>query len=229
MSNESNERLAEAGLQFGIAIGKAIGEAFLLDIPEQPTIGGPAVSLDEVDKKLGWGEKPLKWGEKADRPDPMSRPGVEMTEQANTPAASGFHLPEMLLADVADTLRELRWMKTKDGQRGVNRPEPIKRPGFTRDEMDRLMVKFDALEEATGEVLGDRYFVRSCEFPEGDEEILISMRPRRFAVPAPKPTTVDHLDALAAEIAKIENMPDRLHATNALKAVRRTIERAEGK
>ncbi|MDH6283207.1 hypothetical protein [Prescottella agglutinans] len=88
--------------------------------PEMPPIGGPAVSLDEVDKKLGWGEKPLKWGEMADRPAPVPRPGVELT-------------------------------------------------------------------------------------------------------------TADHLGALTREIEKIENMPDRIHATNALKAVRRTLERAEEK
>ncbi|GEM_PF-5004187 len=41
-------------------------------------------------------------------------------------------------------------------------------------------------------------------------------------------TTTDHFAAITAEIEKLESQPDRIHAANALRAVRRTLERAEG-
>lgn len=34
-----------------------------------------------------------------------------------------------LLAATVDALRWLQWVKTKDGQKGKNMPEPIERPG----------------------------------------------------------------------------------------------------
>lgn len=38
-------------------------------------------------------------------------------------------LPEMLAADIADSLRWLMWAKTPDAPKGRNRPKPIPRPG----------------------------------------------------------------------------------------------------
>lgn len=38
-------------------------------------------------------------------------------------------LPEMLLAEAADSLRWLVWAKTEDGQKNRNHPHPIPRPG----------------------------------------------------------------------------------------------------
>lgn len=43
-------------------------------------------------------------------------------------------LSEMLIADVADTLRRLWWAKTRDGQKGRNPPKPIPRPGIAKPE-----------------------------------------------------------------------------------------------
>lgn len=43
-------------------------------------------------------------------------------------------LPEMLAADIADSLRWLMWAKTKDAQKGRNAPKPIPRPGIARPE-----------------------------------------------------------------------------------------------
>lgn len=39
-------------------------------------------------------------------------------------------LPEMLFADIADSLHWLVWAKTEDAQRGRNRPAPVPRPGI---------------------------------------------------------------------------------------------------
>lgn len=43
-------------------------------------------------------------------------------------------LDQMLAADHADSLHWLVWSKTKDAQKGLNRPPPIKRPGVSGPE-----------------------------------------------------------------------------------------------
>lgn len=43
-------------------------------------------------------------------------------------------LPEMLAADIADSLRWLVWSKTADAQKKRNRPTPIPRPGVKKPE-----------------------------------------------------------------------------------------------
>ncbi len=43
-------------------------------------------------------------------------------------------LPEMLAADIADSLRWLMWAKTKDAQKNKNPPKPIPRPGVKKPE-----------------------------------------------------------------------------------------------
>lgn len=43
-------------------------------------------------------------------------------------------LPEMLAADIADSLRWLVWAKTKDAAKGRNQPKPIPRPGVKQPE-----------------------------------------------------------------------------------------------
>lgn len=40
-------------------------------------------------------------------------------------------LNEQLGAAIADAVRGLVWMQSKDGQKGTNRPQPIPRPGVT--------------------------------------------------------------------------------------------------
>lgn len=47
---------------------------------------------------------------------------------------SPWGLSEQLLADIADKLGIQIWFKTEDGQKGRNRPKPIKRPGVNPDE-----------------------------------------------------------------------------------------------
>lgn len=48
-------------------------------------------------------------------------------------------LPEMLAADMVDSLRWLTWAKTKDAQKGRNPPKPVPRPGIKQPE--RIGVK----------------------------------------------------------------------------------------
>lgn len=43
-------------------------------------------------------------------------------------------LPEMLAADIADSLRWLTWAKTTDAQKNRNPPKPIPRPGIAKPE-----------------------------------------------------------------------------------------------
>lgn len=45
------------------------------------------------------------------------------------PERQGWTLARMLEAEIVDQLRLANWMRTKDGQDGKNRPEPITRPG----------------------------------------------------------------------------------------------------
>lgn len=46
------------------------------------------------------------------------------------PDKAGWTLTNHLLAVIADTLRWLKWAKTKDGAKNRNEPEPIARPGI---------------------------------------------------------------------------------------------------
>ena len=56
--------------------------------------------------------------------------GVESNLYAvQYPDRAGWTLTNQLLAIIADVLRWLQWIKTKDGTRGRNQPEPILRPG----------------------------------------------------------------------------------------------------
>jgi hypothetical protein len=49
--------------------------------------------------------------------------------RAMFPDRAGWTLTNMLLAEMVDTLHWLQWAKTKDGQRGRNRPALTPRPG----------------------------------------------------------------------------------------------------
>lgn len=44
-------------------------------------------------------------------------------------------LPEQLLAEVADTLHWLKWVKTKAAQHNRDMPDPIPRPGIEKKEV----------------------------------------------------------------------------------------------
>lgn len=64
--------------------------------------------------------------------------------------ASGLKIPfsDMLLAGILDRLSFLCWAKTKDGQKGKNRPESVlakfseeKCEGYTIDEFEKLHKK----------------------------------------------------------------------------------------
>lgn len=67
---------------------------------------------------------------------------IIVRELANDPhsalvrAADPDHLWDLhahLLANIADSLNLLVWFKTRDGQKGRNRPKPIPRPGIKVD------------------------------------------------------------------------------------------------
>lgn len=47
-------------------------------------------------------------------------------------------LAEFLLAEAVDTLRLLLWAKTKDAEKGVNRPRPLPRPGVDVPQGERV-------------------------------------------------------------------------------------------
>ena len=57
-----------------------------------------------------------------------TRPGDALYRESNGELGR-WSETEYLLADVIDTLNTLVWFKTKDGQKGHNRPKPYPRPG----------------------------------------------------------------------------------------------------
>lgn len=63
-----------------------------------------------------------------------SKPGSAYYTYMVGDDASPWGLSEQLLADIADKLAIQIWFKTKDGQKGRNRPKPIKRPGVDPNE-----------------------------------------------------------------------------------------------
>ena len=62
-----------------------------------------------------------------------SKPGSAYYAQMVGEDASPWGLSEQLLADIADKLAVQIWFKTKDGEKGRNRPKPIPRPGVEPD------------------------------------------------------------------------------------------------
>lgn len=52
------------------------------------------------------------------------------------PEHKGWTLTNQLLAIIADCLRWLQWVKTKDGRNNVNAPKPIDRPGVGTSRRD---------------------------------------------------------------------------------------------
>lgn len=63
----------------------------------------------------------------------QARPGGAIYAQLGGEAAR-WGLSEQLLAEIIDTARILVWQQTKDGQDGVNQPQPLPRPGVKVDE-----------------------------------------------------------------------------------------------
>lgn len=47
-------------------------------------------------------------------------------------------LAEFLSAEAVDTLRLLLWAKTKDAEKGANRPQPLPRPGVAAPPGERV-------------------------------------------------------------------------------------------
>ena len=47
-------------------------------------------------------------------------------------------LGEFLSAEAVDTLRLLLWAKTKDAEKGANRPQPLPRPGVAGTQSERV-------------------------------------------------------------------------------------------
>lgn len=57
-------------------------------------------------------------------------PAQSAVHRALNPDDAPWNMHTFLLAETVDTLRTLVWFKTKDGQKGRNRPKPIPRPGY---------------------------------------------------------------------------------------------------
>ncbi|MFC9768482.1 DUF5361 domain-containing protein [Rhodococcus jostii] len=51
------------------------------------------------------------------------------------PDSAGWGKRELLLAELIDTARWLKWAKTPDGQRNLRHPKPIPRPGVEKPEV----------------------------------------------------------------------------------------------
>ncbi len=67
------------------------------------------------------------------------------------PDAAPWQLPQLLLADVVDSLRILIWQKTKDGHRNMRRPKPIPRPGVeTESVMGTDVMSLDEADQFLG-------------------------------------------------------------------------------
>lgn len=55
-------------------------------------------------------------------------------------------LAEFLSAEAVDTLRLLLWAKTKDAEKGANRPRPLPRPGVAVPQGERVGEAMDVDE-----------------------------------------------------------------------------------
>lgn len=55
-------------------------------------------------------------------------------------------LAEFLSAEAVDTLRLLLWAKTKDAEKGANRPHPLPRPGVAVPQGERVGEAMDVDE-----------------------------------------------------------------------------------
>lgn len=58
--------------------------------------------------------------------------------QTHAEQDSAWGLNEQLLAAIVDQLAILIWFKTKDGAKGINRPELIPRPGVESDDSQKI-------------------------------------------------------------------------------------------
>ena len=54
-------------------------------------------------------------------------PGTAVFHQVH----QGWTIGDHIAASQLDRLNWLQWAKTEDGQKGMNRPEPVPRPGMT--------------------------------------------------------------------------------------------------
>lgn len=59
-------------------------------------------------------------------------------------------LDSHLLAEVVDRLGLLLWAKTKDGQKGRNRPKPVDRPGRRPEKLGRKPLPLDRMRKWLG-------------------------------------------------------------------------------
>ena len=55
--------------------------------------------------------------------------------RALDPDSAGWGRRELLLAELIDTARWLKWAKTRDGQLNLRHPKPIPRPGVEKPEV----------------------------------------------------------------------------------------------
>ncbi|WP_236567109.1 DUF5361 domain-containing protein [Nocardia sp. CY41] len=94
-----------------------------------------AIESDLIDRGLrlrDLGTDQLSWGDLRAIVQ-CARPESALV-RATRPTEWQWGLTEHLLADIADSLRWLRWSKTKAAQsRSAQPPQPIQRPGLTDD------------------------------------------------------------------------------------------------
>ncbi|MET7074209.1 DUF5361 domain-containing protein [Trueperella pyogenes] len=58
-------------------------------------------------------------------------------------AWTGWTNTDWLLAELVDGVHWLQWAKTKDGQDGRNRPEPVPRPTIKKQKKKRRVLTLD--------------------------------------------------------------------------------------
>ncbi|SNY84008.1 Ner family transcriptional regulator [Nocardia amikacinitolerans] len=90
-----------------------------------------AIESDLIDRGLRLrqlGSKVLSWRDLSSIIANL-KPDSALVRQLS-PDTWRWQLNEHLLANIADSLRWLRWAKTEDGRRGRNVPQPIPRPGI---------------------------------------------------------------------------------------------------
>lgn len=88
-----------------------------------------AIQADLIDRGLRLrhlGTEALTWG---DLSAVIAHLPVESATFRAVKTDWMWGLPEMLFADIADSLHWLVWAKTTDAQKGRNHPKPIPRPG----------------------------------------------------------------------------------------------------
>jgi hypothetical protein len=89
--------------------------------------------------RLDWlGSDQLSWRDLIVIVDGLANdPASALVRAANPEHLWDIHA--LLLAEAVDTLHDLRWFETKDGQKGRNRPKRLPRPGVEEPEDEQVI------------------------------------------------------------------------------------------